>query len=142
MNIKTKLYTLFYSHTSMLFAPAQPACVGRHVKSLVPVGLAVEITLNYYHDGNASLHLIVCSAQTGKLNNLRPTLDWNIYIYIGCKIITRMTCKGDKLFYFLVQNMIVGICGGQNEVCNKLDNELEDLWEGWRVGGMIWSSNG
>lgn len=29
-----------------------------------------------------------------------------------------MTLKGDKLFYFPVKNMIVGICGGQNEVIN------------------------
>lgn len=72
---KTKALHSNYSHTSMLFAPAQTACVGRHVKSLVPVGLAVEITQNHYLDGNASLNLIVCSAHTGKLNILRYTLD-------------------------------------------------------------------
>lgn len=72
---KNKALHSNYSHTRMLFAPAQPACVGRHVKSLVPVGLAVEKNLNHYLDGNASLNLIVCSAQTGKLNNLWPTLD-------------------------------------------------------------------
>lgn len=72
---KTEALRSNYSHTSMLFAPAQPACVGRHVKSLVPVGLAVEITQNHYLDGNASLNLIVCSAHNGKLNILRHTLN-------------------------------------------------------------------